>query len=192
MSASGTSSDDGLAASDDGLAASSTDGAGASSEGGTTPAATPRGGAAERPVDSTMSFAGLVVPEVRGASGSGSQRLYSFRDILILKVIKKLIDTGISLQQIRIAIDFLRSRGVNDLTQVTLISDGVTVFECTSDDQVVDLVKGGQGVFGIALGGIWRSIEGTLAELPAERAVVEEEPASDDELSLRRKARAVS
>jgi hypothetical protein len=71
MSASGTSSDDGLAASDDGLAASSTDGSGASSEGGTTPAASPRGGVAERPVDSTMSFAGLVVPEVHESAERG-------------------------------------------------------------------------------------------------------------------------
>ena len=109
---------------------------------------------------------GLVVPEVRGASGSGSQRLYSFRDILILKVIKRLIDAGISLQQIRTAIDHLRARGVDDLTQVTLMSDGVSVFECTSDDEVIDLLRGGQGVFGIALGGVWRDIEGTLSELP--------------------------
>ena len=135
---------------------------------------------------------GLVKPEVRGASGSGSQRLYSFRDILILKVIKRLIDVGISLQQIRTAIDHLRARGVDDLTQVTLMSDGVTVFECTSDDEVIDLLKGGQGVFGIALGGVWRDIEGTLSTLPSERAAVEEEPVIDgtDELSRRRQARA--
>ena len=137
---------------------------------------------------------GLVVPEIRGASGSGSQRLYSFRDILILKVIKKLIDAGISLQQIRAAITHLRARGVDDLTQVTLMSDGISVYECTSNDEVIDLLSGGQGVFGIALGGVWRSIEGTLSALPAERA--EPEPEADaplsaaDELSLRRRARA--
>jgi len=132
---------------------------------------------------------GLVVPEVRSASGSGSQRLYSFRDILILKVIKRLIDAGISLQQIRTAIEHLRARGVQDLTQVTLMSDGVSVFECTSDDEVIDLLRGGQGVFGIALGGVWRDIEGTLAELPAERAEASETPPSHDELSRRRQAR---
>ncbi|SDS62758.1 MerR HTH family regulatory protein [Friedmanniella luteola] len=134
---------------------------------------------------------GLVVPEVRGASGSGSQRLYSFRDILILKVIKRLLDAGISLQQIRTAIEHLRVRGVEDITQVTLMSDGVSVFECTSDDEVIDLLRGGQGVFGIALGSVWRDIEGTLAALPAERTVVEETPASaSDELARRRRARA--
>ncbi|WP_338041384.1 MerR family transcriptional regulator [Microlunatus panaciterrae] len=133
---------------------------------------------------------GLVTPGVRGATGSGTQRLYSFRDILILKVIKRLIDAGISLQQIRAAIEHLRARGVEDLTQVTLMSDGVSVFECTSDDEVIDLLRGGQGVFGIALGGVWRDIEGTLADLPAEKAdVVEPQPAGD-ELSQRRRARA--
>src|SRR3954454_15085131 len=134
---------------------------------------------------------GLVVPEVRGASGSGSQRLYSFRDILLLKVIKKLIDAGISLQQIRTAINHLRARGVADLTEVTLMSDGVSVFECTSNDEVIDLLSGGQGVFGIALGGVWRDIEGPLAELPAERVVVEEPLIPPpDEFSRRRRARA--
>jgi DNA-binding transcriptional MerR regulator len=131
---------------------------------------------------------GLVVPEVRGATGSGTQRLYSFRDILILKVIKRLIDAGISLQQIRTAIEHLRLRGVSDLTQVTLMSDGVSVYECTTDDEVIDLVHGGQGVFGIALGRVWQSIEGTLSELPHERAAVEEVP-EHDELSQRRRAR---
>jgi DNA-binding transcriptional MerR regulator len=132
---------------------------------------------------------GLVVPEVRSASGSGSQRLYSFRDILILKVIKRLIDAGISLQQIRTAIEHLRRRGVQDITQVTLMSDGVSVFECTSDDEVIDLLRGGQGIFAIALGGVWRDIEGTLAELPAERAGAAESHEPHDELSQRRHAR---
>jgi DNA-binding transcriptional MerR regulator len=137
---------------------------------------------------------GLVVPEVRGASGSGSQRLYSFRDVLLLKVIKRLLDAGISLNQIRTAIEHLRARGVQDLTEVTLMSDGVSVFECTSDDEVIDLLRGGQGVFGIALGGVWRDIEGTLLDLPAERAEAPdaaptETGAADDELTRRRRAR---
>ncbi|MEG0029421.1 MAG: MerR family transcriptional regulator, partial [Aurantimicrobium sp.] len=59
----------------------------------------------------------LVVPTVRDASGSGSQRLYGFRDILVLKLVKRLLDTGISLQQIRAAVDQLRSAGIYDLAQ---------------------------------------------------------------------------
>ena len=131
---------------------------------------------------------GLVEPSVRAAHGSGSQRLYSFRDILVLKVVKRLLDTGISLQQIRAAVQHLRDRGSADLAQVTLMSDGVSVYECTTDDEVIDLVHGGQGVFGIALGRVWQSIEGTLSELPHERAAVEEVP-EHDELSQRRRAR---
>lgn len=129
----------------------------------------------------------LVRPEIRNAEGSGTQRLYSFRDILMLKVVKRLLDAGISLQQIRIAIDHLRSRGVQDLTQVTLMSDGVSVYECTSDDDVVDLLRGGQGMFAIALGGVWRDLEGTLLALPAAEAVAQE-PATD-ELAARRARR---
>src|SRR6202041_28597 len=113
---------------------------------------------------------GLVEPTVRAATGSGSQRLYGFRAILVLKVVKRLLDTGISLQQIRAAVDHLRQQGTTDLAQVTLMSDGVSVYECTSPDEVVDLLQGGQGVFGIALGRVWREVEGTLADLPAERA----------------------
>jgi hypothetical protein len=67
------------------------------------------------------------------------------------------------------------------------------VYECTSTDEVVDLLAGGQGVFGIALGRIWKEVDGTLAELPAERAEKGESadgPAADgtggDELSVRR------
>jgi DNA-binding transcriptional MerR regulator len=134
---------------------------------------------------------GLVEPSIRSAAGSGSQRLYSFRDILVLKVVKRLLDTGVSLQNIRTAVGHLRERGVDDLAQITLMSDGASVYECTSADEVVDLVQGGQGVFGIAVGRVWREVEGSLAELPGERAGDEADPAahSDDELSARRRAR---
>jgi hypothetical protein len=74
------------------------------------------------------------------------------------------------------------------------MSDGVTVYECTSTDEVVDLLAGGQGVFGIALGRIWKEVDGSLAELPAERA---EKPGQEgvpedgngDELAMRRAMR---
>ena len=130
---------------------------------------------------------GLVEPTVRSATGSGTQRLYSFKDILLLKIIKRLLDAGVSLQQIRIAIDHLRVRGTDDLTQVTLMSDGASVYECRSADEVIDLLQGGQGVFGIAIGGVWKEIEGSLHELPSERAV--EISLADDELAARRRAR---
>jgi DNA-binding transcriptional MerR regulator len=136
---------------------------------------------------------GLVVPGVRDASGSGTQRLYSFRDIVVLKVVKRLLDAGVSLQNIRKAIDALRVRGVEDLAGITLISDGTTVYECRSPEEVVDLLQGGQGVFGIAIGGAFKEIEGTLSDLPAERGapIVEEEAPAEvgDELAARRARR---
>ena len=134
---------------------------------------------------------GLVEPSVRPATGSGTQRLYSFRDILVLKVVKRLLDTGVSLQQIRVAVSHLRERGVEDLAQITLMSDGASVYECTSADEVIDLVQGGQGVFGIAVGRVWREVEGSLAELPGERPGEEPADHPDDELASRRRSRAI-
>lgn len=133
---------------------------------------------------------GLVVPGVRDAQGSGSQRLYSFRDVLVLKVVKRLLDTGVSLHNIRTAVDLLRSRGIDDLAGITLLSDGTTVYACTSQDEIIDLLAGGQAVFGIAVGRVVREMEGQLASLPSERAD-RERPASD-ELAERRSRRRTS
>lgn len=135
----------------------------------------------------------LVEPSVSASEGTGGQRLYSFRDILVLKVVKRLLDTGISLQQIRTAVDHLRHRGTADLAQITLMSDGVSVYECTSPDEVVDLLQGGQGVFGIALGRVWRELENNLSALQGEAlskdAAHEAEPHPGDELAQRRRQR---
>jgi DNA-binding transcriptional MerR regulator len=132
---------------------------------------------------------GLVEPGVRTATGSGTQRLYGFRDILVLKVVKRLLDTGVSLQQIRVAVGHLRERGVEDLAQLTLMSDGASVYECNSADEVFDLVQGGQGVFGIAVGRVWREVEGTLSELPSERPDTTGAADPSDELANRRRHR---
>jgi len=129
---------------------------------------------------------GLVEPSVRPARGSGSQRLYGFRDILVLRVVKRLLDTGISLQQIRAAVTYLREHGATDLAQITLMSDGASVYACTSPDEVVDLLQGGQGVFGIALGRVWQEVEGSLADLPADAGEEADPAAGADELASRR------
>jgi DNA-binding transcriptional MerR regulator len=138
---------------------------------------------------------GLVVPSVRDASGSGTQRLYSFRDIVVLKVVKRLLDAGVSLQNIRKAIETLRQWGEDDLATMTLISDGTTVYECRSAEEVVDLLQGGQGVFGIAISGAFKEIQGSLAHLPMEGPDAAEpvDPPDDatkvDELAARRARR---
>ena len=134
---------------------------------------------------------GLVEPTIRGAAGSGSQRLYGFRDILVLKIVKRLLDAGVSLQNIRSAVTHLRDRGSEDLTKITLMSDGASIYECTNSDEIIDLLQGGQGVFGIAVGKVWNEVEGSLTHLqgedPNSGSIVVNE--SNDELAQRRKLR---
>jgi DNA-binding transcriptional MerR regulator len=135
---------------------------------------------------------GLVEPTVRSAAGSGSARLYGFKDILVLKIVKRLLDTGVSLQNIRTAVSHLRERGVEDLARITLMSDGASIYECTSSEEIFDLLQGGQGVFGIAIGKVWTEVEGSLSHLQAENitdgsTVTGNE--NNDELAARRKLR---
>lgn len=132
---------------------------------------------------------GLVEPSVRSATGSGTSRLYGFRDILVLKIVKRLLDAGISLQNIRTAVTHLRSRGVSDLERITLMSDGASIYECASPDEIVDLLAGGQGVFGIAVGKVWHEVEGSLANLQGEVDGSTVRVEGNDELSMRRKAK---
>ena len=134
---------------------------------------------------------GLVEPTIRGAAGSGSQRLYGFRDILVLKIVKRLLDAGVSLQNIRSAVSHLRDRGAEDLTKITLMSDGASIYECTNSEEIFDLLQGGQGVFGIAVGKVWNEVEGSLTHLqgedPASGGIIAND--SNDELAQRRKLR---
>ncbi|MFF3346696.1 MerR family transcriptional regulator [Streptomyces sp. NPDC002779] len=132
---------------------------------------------------------GLVEPSVRPAHGSGTQRLYSFRDVVVLKIVKRFLDTGVSLQNIRTAVQHLRERGFRDLERMTLMSDGATVYECTSPDEVHALLQSGQGVFGIAVGVVWRDVESALSQLHGERIDTGETlvgPNPADELARRR------
>ena len=98
---------------------------------------------------------------------------------------KRLLDTGVSLQQIRIAVYQLAVAGISDLTNTTLMSDGARVYLCTSQDEVIDLLGQGQGVLGIAVGRVLREVEATLVDFAAEEAQLQ------DELALRR-ARKIS
>ena len=132
---------------------------------------------------------GLVQPSIRNASGSGTQRLYGFRDILVLKVVKRLLDAGVSLQNIRTAVDHLRNRGVTELERITLMSDGASIYECASPDEIIDLLQGGQGVFGIAVGKVWHEVEGSLSLLQGEVSAHSTGVENNDELSLRRKSK---
>ena len=109
----------------------------------------------------------LLRPSTQEASGSGSQRLYSFTDLVQLKVIKRLLDAGMSLKRIRSAVDILRDQLATDqpLADVTLLSDGTTIFAAHSPDEVVDVFRRGQGVFGIAVGPVQEEVAGAVHEL---------------------------
>ena len=115
---------------------------------------------------------GLIKPSIQTAQGSGTQRRYSFTDIVQLKVVKRLLDAGMSLKKIRSAMSILREQLASNspLTDVTLLSDGATIFAAHSADEVVDVFQKGQGVFGIAVGPVQQELEGELLKLVPEEA----------------------
>ncbi len=128
----------------------------------------------------------LVEPTFRKAEGSGTQRLYSFDDIVRLKVVKRLLDTGVSLQKVRLAVEQLRSGG-STLSETTLISDGKTVYALDDDAQLLDLLRRGQGVFALALDPVVEELRGEVTAFPSERVQAKdrvESPATDEDAAL--------
>ena len=117
---------------------------------------------------------GLLQPSLAKARGSGTQRLYSFGDIVQLRVVKRLLDAGMSLKKIRSAMDILRDQLNSDqpLTDVTLLSDGITIYAAHSADELVDVFRRGQGVFGIAVGPVKAELDGEIHDLFPEPTVV--------------------
>lgn len=111
--------------------------------------------------------AGLVEPSIRSASGSGSQRLYSRHDLVLLTIVRRLLDCGISMQQVRLAVKRLGEPVESDLTSITLVSDGVAVDLCTSPRQIEDLVQSGRAVYGIAVGRVIAEVDEHIAVLGA-------------------------
>ncbi len=109
----------------------------------------------------------LITPSIQAAQGSGSQRRYSFADIVQLKVVKRLLDAGMSLKKIRQAMDILAEQLETDtpLTDVTLLSDGNTIYAAHNPSEVVDVFRRGQGVFGIAVGPVQDELKGQIHEL---------------------------
>lgn len=119
---------------------------------------------------------GLLGPSMQSASGSGSQRLYSFQDIVTLRVIKRLKDAGTSLHKIRQAFDQLEEEVGSDWREqdITLLSDGTTIYAATSPEEVVDLLRRGQGVFGIAVRPVHDEVRGEIYRLFPEQADTED------------------
>ncbi len=108
---------------------------------------------------------GLLRPSISAARGSGSQRRYSYSDLVQLKVIKRLLDAGLSLQAARKAIECLRSSG-GDLGSANLVIDGARSVLAHSGEEIVDLLKGGQTVLNIVpLGGVVSELQAAITDL---------------------------
>ncbi len=104
----------------------------------------------------------IVEPSITPSHGSGSRRLYSFKDVVILAVSKRLLDAGINLQNVTTAIGFLMQRTSDQLEGITIMCDGDEVHECTDGEQMVALLQGGKAVFGVSVGSLWRQIKEAL------------------------------
>lgn len=116
----------------------------------------------------------LIRPSIADARGSGTQRRYSYRDLVELKVIKKLLDGGISLQSARRAIEYLRTNLGADIASANLVISGNTALLARSDGEIVDLVRRGQGVLNIVpLGPVQDEIDAAICELRPPRAEAE-------------------
>src|SRR4051812_31825227 len=123
----------------------------------------------------------LLRPSLVDAQGSGTQRRYSYRDLVALKVIKSLLDGGVSLQTARKAIDYLRDHLGEDLASSSLVIEGSTSVLARSGDDIVDLVRNGQGVLNIVpLAGLVESLHTSIHALV---------PADDAPATAKRKAR---
>lgn len=111
---------------------------------------------------------GLVRPSVQATGGRpGVRRLYSFRDLIALKVIRSLLEGGMSLQRVRRAYDYLRKRAglEQHLSEVKLITDGVSIFKvCRTEGEILDALKEGQMAFFVAIDDIARSVDRKVAE----------------------------
>jgi DNA-binding transcriptional MerR regulator len=110
--------------------------------------------------------AGIFSPSLQPAKGSGSRRLYSFKDILVLQVFQRLKDTGVSLQKIKKAAKNLLDRGIEDLSSITLCSDGTNIYQVVSGDDIIDILKGGQGVFAVSVASVRSEVENKLLQFP--------------------------
>jgi DNA-binding transcriptional MerR regulator len=108
----------------------------------------------------------LLRPSLADAQGSGTQRRYSYRDLVALKVIKSLLDGGLSLQTARKAIDYLRDHLGEDLASASLVIEGSASVLARTGDDIVDLVRNGQGVLNIVpLGGLVEALQASIHEL---------------------------
>jgi DNA-binding transcriptional MerR regulator len=124
----------------------------------------------------------LIRPSVADAQGSGSQRRYSYRDLVDLKVIKSLLDAGVSLKQARTAIEYLRENLGEDLSSANLVFNGSGSVLARNGDELVDILRNGQTVFSIvALAGVEEQVNHAIRDL---RPAAEDTGSSGPPVSL--------
>ncbi len=125
---------------------------------------------------------GLLRPSLAAARGSGTQRLYSYKDVVVLRIIKQLLDSGVTLQRARKAIDFFRDSVGDDLASANLVLGASDSVLARDGDELLDLLRGGQGVFNVVpLSGVVDDVRHRIVELGAEahEATATAEPAPE-------------
>ena len=115
----------------------------------------------------------LVRPTIQGTGGRpGVRRLYSFRDLVALRVVRSLLDNGMSVQRVRRAWDYLRRNAdmESHLSEVKLVTDGQTIFRVASgDDELLDALREGQLAFFVAIDSITRAVEEDVTRFELDR-----------------------
>lgn len=108
----------------------------------------------------------LVTPSLAEARGSGSRRLYSYRDLLELKVIKTLLDSGLKLESVRKVFSYMREQLGEDISSANLVISGSTSVLVRSGEELIDVLQQGQGVLNVlALAGVKDEIDARIMEL---------------------------
>ena len=120
----------------------------------------------------------LVRPSLARATGSGSRRRYSYRDLLELRAVKSLLDAGIRLELVREVFTYLTQHLDEDVTRVNLVISGSSVMVRTGEEEIVDLIRHGQGVLNILpLAGVRDQVDARIVELyPEGRKTAEAVP----------------
>ena len=121
----------------------------------------------------------LLKPSLAEARGSGTQRRYSYQDLLELKVIKRLLDAGLSLQSVRRAVDYLRANLGEDVVTANLVLNGNESVLARTGEEIVDLLRGGQGVLNIVpLAGVKEELDAAIHSFNAGTSTSTSTPAA--------------
>ncbi len=123
----------------------------------------------------------LVTPSLAEARGSGTRRRYSYQDLLELKVVKNLLDAGIDLQKVREVFTYLREELGEEVSTANLVIQGTKSVLVKDDDDIIDILKQGQGVLNILpMAGVKQDLDAAIHVLPKERTAEERRAIADE------------